>query len=154
MADTDDVEFSLGPPLEFLRPLWRLNHALERASHRMNKVLGLTAQQRFLLRCIGRFPGITPGDAARALHVDPGTVSSTVRRLEAKNLVRRSKDPTDSRRTTLGLTSKGRSLDRPEARSVEAAVERLLSASAPEEVGAALRLIERLVDFLDFEAVS
>ncbi len=149
MADTRNFGFLLEPSLEFLRRIWRLNHALERASLRMQKVLGLTAQQRFLVRCIGRFPEITPGDAARAMHVDPGTISATIRRLEAKKLLHRSKDSTDSRRAMLGLTAAGRAFDRPEPQSVEAAVEELLQTSAPDDVAVAMRLLERLVAILD-----
>jgi MarR family transcriptional regulator, organic hydroperoxide resistance regulator len=149
VLDRNEGEFSLGPSLEFLRRLWRLNHALERASYRMDDALGLTAQQRFLLRFIGRFPGIAPGDAARALHVDPGTVSSTIRRLEAKKLVTRKRDTTDARRIALRLTAKGRAMDQPDERSVEAAVERLLRTSSPSEILAAEKLIDRLAEILD-----
>lgn len=150
MADRGDgADFPLGPPLEFLRRVWLLNHALERASHRMDRALGLTAQQRFLLRCIGRFPGITPGDAARVLHVDPGTVSSTIRKLESKGLVRRGKDPGDSRRVTLGLTKRGRALDEPAAGTIEAAVIALLDLSRPEDIATAISVIERLCALLD-----
>lgn len=147
-----DVAFPLGPALDFLRHLWRLNHALERASGRMARQLGLTAQQRFLLRCIGRFPGITPGDAARALHIDPGTVSSTIRRLESKGLVVRRKDPADRRRVTLGLTKAGRTLDQPAALTVEAAVEALLSRSRAAEIDATTATLARLVVLLGDEA--
>lgn len=147
-----DVAFPLGPALDFLRHIWRLNHALERASRRMDKQLGLTAQQRFLLRCIGRFPGITPGDAARALHIDPGTVSSTIRRLESKGLVVRRKDPADSRRVTLGLTKAGRMLDQPEAHTIEGAVEVLLFKSGSPEIDATTATLERLVVLLDEDA--
>lgn len=143
-----DSDYPLGPPLEFLRRIWRLNHALERASRRMDKELGLTAQQRFMLRCIGRFPGITPGDVARVLHLNPGTVSSTVRRLENKGLVRRRKDAADTRRTTLGLTHKGRELDVPAAETVEAAVEALLGNTSPGDVEVAVSVVDQLASLL------
>ncbi|MFO0675472.1 MAG: MarR family transcriptional regulator [Polyangiaceae bacterium] len=144
--------FEMGPPLEFLRRLWRLNHALERVSHRMERTLGLTAQQRFMVRCVGRFPGIAPGEVARALHLDPGTVSSTLRRLEEKGLVRRDKDPDDSRRTSLHLTARGRRFDAPTERTVESSVQRMLDATSAADISRVVTLLDRLAILLDEEA--
>src|SRR5512147_2990729 len=95
----------LGPTLDFLEHLWRLNHALERLSGRMTKVLGVTAQQRLVIRCIGKFPHITAGQLARLLHLDPGTVSATLRRLEAQGVLVRRRDRRDRRCVMLRLTS-------------------------------------------------
>ena len=124
-------EFPLGPALDFLQRLWRLNHALERLSGRMEKKFGVTAQQRLLIRCVGAYPGMTAGQLASVLNVDPGTVSAALRRLEQKQLVERRRDPVDSRRVALGLTPLGRALDTPAVGTVEAAVAELL-ASTPE----------------------
>jgi DNA-binding MarR family transcriptional regulator len=99
--------------LEFLQVLWRTSHALERRSRRMEKAIGLTAPQRLVVRFLGRFPGVTAGQLARALHVDPGTLSASLRRLEGRGLVERRRDPADTRRVTLGLTREGRALDVP-----------------------------------------
>ena len=147
----DDAAFPLGASLDFLRHLWRLNHALERASLRMDRRIGLTAQQRFLLRCIGRYPGITPGDAARVLHVDPGTVSSTIRRLEGKGLVARRRDPADRRRVTLGLTPAGRALDGSDPRTVEGAIDKLLAQATGAEIDATVATLVRLERLIDEE---
>jgi MarR family transcriptional regulator, organic hydroperoxide resistance regulator len=142
-------DYPFGPPLEFLRRIWRLNHALERTSHRMLGQLGLTAQQRFLLRCIGQFPGITPGDVARALHIDPGTVSATLRRLENKGLAKRRKDPADQRRAVLGLTPAGHALDGPAEGTVETAVATLLATTSVDEIQITLRVLARLATLLE-----
>lgn len=155
MAEPDhELRFPEGSALDFLRRVWRLNHALGRASRRMDRALGLTAEQRFLLRYVGRFPGLTPGDAARALHVDPGTVTSTLRRLEDKGLVERGRDPEDSRRSPLHLTRKGRRMDTPAPATVEAAVDTLLLEVPPAELATAVAVIERLVELLDAEDAS
>ena len=106
------VPLRLRGSLDFLQCLWRTSHALERRSRRMEKAIGLTAPQRLVLRVLGRFPGMTAGQLARALHVDPGTLSASVRRLEARGLVERRRDPVDTRRVTLGLTRQGRALDK------------------------------------------
>jgi MarR family transcriptional regulator, organic hydroperoxide resistance regulator len=126
------VDYPLGPGLDFLQRIWQLNHALERISIRMEANLGVTAQQRFILRCIGKYPGITAGHLAMLLRVDPGTVSASLNRLEKKGLLDRRRDPKDKRRAVLGLTAKGRSMDRPANGTVESAVERFLAATPAE----------------------
>lgn len=123
-----DRRLHLPPPLDFLQHLWALNHALERTSLQMKRRLGITAQQRLLIRCIGQVPGLTASHLARVLHLDRGTVSVGLRRLEAMRLVTRRRDPSDRRRVSLDLTRRGRALNRPEAATVESAVERLIAA--------------------------
>lgn len=143
--------YPLGPALDFLKRLWQLNHALERVSSRMEKRLGVTAQQRLILRCVGKYPGITAGHLATLLHVDPGTVSASLGRLESKGLLERRRDARDKRRVSLGLTAKGRALDRSTSGTVESAVERLLSSAPAAQVAAMGRVTERLTRLLDEE---
>jgi DNA-binding MarR family transcriptional regulator len=142
-------DFPLGPALGFLQRLWRLNHALERLSSRMEKRLGVTAQQRFLIRCVGTYPGMTAGQLAAVLHVDPGTVSAALRRLEQKGLIERRRDPADSRRVALGLTRKGRALDAPAAGTIEQAVEELLASGSAGNAESAIAMIEGLTSLVD-----
>jgi len=142
------ADFPLAPHLDFLRRVWRLNHAVEVVSHRMSKELGLTAQQRFMLRCIGSFPGISPGDVAKILHIDPGTVSSTLGRLEEKGFVQRRRDLDDTRRVLLELTPKGRERDKPLGGTLESAVVELLAHSEAEEISSTLRVLERLAELI------
>ena len=148
--DAPDVP-ALGPALEFLQHLWHLNHALERLSLQMERRLGVTAQQRFVIRCVGKYPGMTAGRLARVLHLDPGTVSAALRRLEAKGVLARRRDPADMRRVTLGLTAAGRALDRPAAGTVEHAVERLLERKDGRVVGVTTALLRQLVGLLEDE---
>ena len=148
MTPPGSGDFPLGPALDFLRRLWRFNHALARLSTRMEKRLGITAQQRFVIRCVGAYPGMTAGQLAAVLHVDPGTVSAALRRLEQKGIVKRRRDPADSRRVALGLTRKGRTLDVPTAGTIEESVEELL-AREPAEAETALSMIELLSSLLD-----
>lgn len=154
MKHTDDnarAAYPLGPALEFLQHLWHLNHALERLSSRMERTLGITAQQRLVIRCVGKYPGMTPGQLACVLHLDPGTVSAALRRLERRGALVRRRDPRDKRRVTLGLTAAGRALDRPAAGTVEHAVERLLDTAGGPEVGATTGLLSQLIVLLENE---
>ncbi len=135
-----------------MRLLLHVGHGLERLSLRMESRLGVTAQQRLVLRLIGRHPGITPGRLAERLHLDPGTISAIVRRLEAKKLVRRGSDPRDKRRTTLGLTEEGRALDRVVPGTVESVVERVLAADREGRIRATETLLTDLARALEQEA--
>lgn len=145
------ASYPLGPALDFLQRLWQLNHALEKVSSRMEKRLGVTAQQRLVLRCVGKYPGMTSGQLASLLHVDPGTVSASLSRLESKGLLERRRDPRDKRRASLGLTAKGRALDRPAKGTVEYAVERLLEGARAEELSGMVKIVEHLTSLLGEE---
>lgn len=121
------AELPLEPALDFLQHLWELNHAMERTSEQMERALGVTAQQRLLIRCLGKYPGVTGSQLALLLHLDRGTVSTSLQRLERKGLISKRRDPRDGRRVALGLTPKGRELDQPAPGTVEHAVTQLLA---------------------------
>ena len=149
--DEASASYPLGPALDFLQRLWNLNHVLEKISRRMEKRLGSTAQQRLILRCIGKYPGMTAGHLAMLLHLDPGTVSAALNRLETKDLLERRRDPRDRRRVTLGLTAKGRALDRPAPGTVEGAVERLLASTPAEQLQTMKAIVDQLTWLLGAE---
>lgn len=139
----------LPPTLEFLRRLWRINHAAERRSSRMQADLGITAQQRMTLRCVGFLGETSPGQLAALLHVDPGTLSTTLRRLEERGLLRRLRDDADNRRVRIWLTPQGERLDRPAAGTIESAVAQLLRTTDSSDLEAAVRVLERLATLLE-----
>ena len=142
-------DYPLAPSLAFLSRLWRLNHAMERVSLSMERTLGVTAPQRLVLRCVGKYPGITAGKLATLLHLDRSTVSVALRRMEAAGLVARRRDPRDARRATLTLTPRGEQLNRDEPLSVEGAVTALLAAASPEDLAATARTLDALAAHLD-----
>ncbi|MFO0627553.1 MAG: MarR family transcriptional regulator [Polyangiales bacterium] len=115
----------------------------------MEARLGVTAQQRFVLRCVGRFPGITAGHLASLLQVDRGTVSAALNRLERKGLITRRADPRDRRRVTLGLTPRGHALDRPQDGTVEDAASRAIAALPDEVLRAAEACLSTLTARVD-----
>lgn len=140
---------ALGPTLEFLTLIWELNHVLEISSSRLKRTVGVTAQQRMILRIVGKFPGIAAGQLASLLHVHPGTLSTALARLERRGLVTRQRDAHDKRRVFLGLTAKGRTFDAPAAGSVESAVARVLRGSPEADVASTRRCLRALVDELE-----
>ncbi len=146
--DVSDPAGTLTPALLFLREIWALNHAIEQTSMRMESALGVTAQQRMMVRVIGRFPGITGGEIAKLLHVDAGTISAAVRRLEARGLVKRKQDLEDRRRVSLALTAQGRRLDVATEGTVESAVEAVLAVTTEPEREGVRRVLVQLVEAL------
>lgn len=140
--EVDTVE--LGPALEFMRGLWRLNHALELMSCNMERTIGVTAQQRMILRCLGKSPGMTPSQLAALLLVDRSTISTALNRMERNGLLLRRTDRNDHRSVTLWLSARGKRLDRPANVTVESAVERLLFDSAPKDLLATERVMQSL----------
>ncbi len=143
-----DVQFPLEPALDFLQHLWELNHAMERTSLQMDRTLGVTAQQRLFVRCLGKYPGMTASQLAAVLHLDRGTVSASLQRLERRGLVTKRRDPRDNRRIALGLTAKGRAMDKPAPATVEHAVEQLLAKLGRARVEDAKAVIQHLSDGL------
>ncbi len=120
-------EASLGEALDFMKLLWRLDHALQTTSRRMAESVGVTGPQRLALRVVGRFPGITPGETAAVLRLHPSTVTVIVKGLERAGLVERSEDPSDRRRTRLHATAAGRKVSSATRGTVEEAVRRTLA---------------------------
>lgn len=142
----------MDPVLELLRTMWAVDHELHRLSKAMIGRLGLTAPQRLAVRLIGLEPRITPGRLAELLHLDPGTVTGIIKRLESAGLVSRERSGGDTRRVHLTLTAKGRILNRRRKGTVEAAVRRTLDGVSRGEVAAASRLLQRLARQLAAES--
>jgi DNA-binding MarR family transcriptional regulator len=142
----------LGPTLDFLAVLWELNHALEATSSRMQSELGVTAQQRMVIRIVGKFPRIAAGQLAALLHIHPGTLSTTLARLESRGILVRERDVRDARRIVLGLTARGRSFDVPAPRTVESAAARVLQRLSPRDLAATLRGLQVVIDELNADA--
>ena len=85
----------LGETLEFLRLIWAIDHGLQLASKRTETLVGVTGLQRLVVRILGRFPGLSAGQLAGLLHVDPSTLSGVFARLTARHLIDRRSDPRD-----------------------------------------------------------
>ena len=145
---------TLDPPLQFMRLLWELVHALEKTSKRMRRDLGVTGPQRLVVRVIGLCPGVAPGALARILHVDPSTMTGILQRMERQRLVRRSADRGDGRRIALHLTAAGTRIDSALSGTVEAAVREALAGSARDDTEAAGRLLAALIARMPSDALA
>ncbi len=139
---------SLGADLDFIRLLWEVDHGLNSASTRMRMRLGVTGPQRFAVRIVSRFPGISAGELASLLHVHPSTLTGVLDRLVRRGLLTRETDPRDGRRTLLRATAPGRRLDRLRRGTVEARVRAVLERLGPAQVAGARSALETLAGAL------
>ena len=139
----------LGRVLEFMRLLWALDHALQKTSKRMAATMGITGPQRLVLRIVARFPGISAGQLAAFLHVDPSTLTGVLGRLEHAGMIRRQPDRQDGRRALFRLTAKGRRLDDTTSGTVESAVRTALDQVANTELDAAKTVLRKLTESLE-----
>lgn len=122
--------------LGFMRLMWAVDHALQRASKQMNRVVGLTGPQRLVVRLLGKNPGMSAGDLAHELHLDPSTLTGILHRLEERRLIIREIDPGDARRLRLSLSSKGKQFVAPVAGTIESGVAKALKGRTAREVNA------------------
>lgn len=150
--DTSDTpprdRVELGQTLEFMRVLWELHHGLEKASRRMEASLGVTGQQRLVLRMIGRFPDASAGEIARILHVHPSTLTLLVRRLEKRGMLRRRRHPSDGRMLLFELTARGRAVDSRRSGTIESMIGSVLSGLGAVRVTASRNVLQALADRL------
>lgn len=72
--------------------------------------LGLTHPQYLVMLGLWENDGQTLGQLAKALHLEPATLSPLVKRLETSGLVTRSRRPADERAVEIRLTPAGREL--------------------------------------------
>ncbi len=110
----------------------------------MERELGVTGPQRLVVRLLDESPGTTAGALAQALHLDPGTMTGIIQRLQRDRLVRRAADPHDERRFLLALTPRGRQL----ATRRDGTIEGLVSEAAGKMSAADLRAAERVLESL------
>jgi len=149
MIRPEAPSYPLGHALEFLQRLWRVNHAMQRVSNRMSRDLGVTGPQRLVIRAVGKRPWLTASKLASMLHLDRGTISAALNRLEGKAVIERRADPLDGRIVTVGLTKTGQRLDRPTEHTIESAVEHLLRQIPASDRKATERVLAALAEALE-----
>jgi DNA-binding MarR family transcriptional regulator len=92
-------------------PLYAASRALIRAYAPLLEPFDLTyAQYLTLLALWSDEHDQTVGEIGRRLRLDSGTLTPLLKRLEARGLVRRHRDPADERRVLVSLTDAGRLL--------------------------------------------
>jgi DNA-binding MarR family transcriptional regulator len=145
MASSSDLPDSSTLPesLRLLSLIWSFDAALERTSLAMAATIGVTGQQRFLLRFVGLAPGITRDQLAHLISRDPAELQSVLDALLSKNLLTRS-----SGNEGFYLTGQGAVVNGVMTGTVEQAVSKALDEASPTERTSFRRLLERVLGHL------
>src|SRR6476620_1901423 len=69
---------------------------------------GLSYPQYIALMTVGEHGPLTVGQLGELMHLDSGTLSPLLKRMESAGLVGRARDPEDERRVLVSVTSAGR----------------------------------------------
>ena len=93
-----------------LLSLRQVNQAIYVHSKLLSKESGLTGPQLLVMKKIAEQVGPMAKNIARQVNQSPATVTSIIDRLEAKNLVQRTRSTDDKRRVELYLTEQGTAL--------------------------------------------
>jgi len=119
-----DQPLLLGNQLCFA--IYSTAHAFNRVYKPLLDRLGLTYPQYLVMLVLWEGDGLTVGDIGERLQLDSGTLTPLLKRLEAAELVKRTRSSEDERQVLIALTSRGLTL-RAKARTVPHAI---LAASA------------------------
>jgi DNA-binding MarR family transcriptional regulator len=107
MTDSDD-------PLRLDRQLcfavYSAAHAFAAAYRPVLDPLGLTYPQYLVLMVLWEKDAVSVKEIGARLHLDSGTLTPLLKRLEAAGYLRRSRDPVDERQLRVELTEAGRGL--------------------------------------------
>ncbi len=134
--------------LQLCFPLYAASRALTRTYAPLLEPFDLTYPQYLTLLAMWSSDGeSTVGDLGARLRLDSGTLTPLLKRLEARGLVERRRDPADERRVLVSLTESGDRLQDDLAHVPGALVERV---GMSVEDGIALRaLLDKLLVSLD-----
>jgi MarR family transcriptional regulator, organic hydroperoxide resistance regulator len=139
LAERADDDGSVMPLLGLA--FWRMKHAFERE-------VGISAATWFLLAMLIDEDGISQGEVSQRFEVDPSRITRLAQRLEREGLLRRERDPEDSRVVRLHATEGGRRLIESRQERREGFEERIREEFSKEELAEfrrALGVVARLM---------
>jgi DNA-binding MarR family transcriptional regulator len=87
--------------------VYAANHAFAAAYKPLLEPLGVTYPQYLVLLILWEQQGRTVKEIGARLHLDSGTLTPLLKRMEAAGLVRRQRDAKDERQVRIQLTPKG-----------------------------------------------
>src|ERR1700736_5177638 len=96
-------------------------HAFNRVYKPLLDRLGLTYPQYLVMMVLWERDGVPVKDIGERLFLDSGTLTPLLKRLEAAQLIKRTRSAEDERQVLIALTSKGQAL-REKARTVPQAI--------------------------------
>jgi MarR family transcriptional regulator, organic hydroperoxide resistance regulator len=124
-----DLPLLLGNQLCFA--IYSTAHAFNHVYKPLLKKLGLTYPQYLVMLVLWEADDLSVKDIGERLFLDSGTLTPLLKRLEAAELIKRTRSTEDERHVLIALTSRGRAL-REKARAVPHAILAALACSLTE----------------------
>ena len=125
----------------------KVHKAMRAQFNRLLKPYGVTVQQFEIMKFLGKNNGITAAQMVEILVSDSSTIMSTMKRLEAKNIITRRPDERDRRNKLNYLTEQGKSILKDILEVVARYDQQVIKHCAPEELETFSRVLSRLYDF-------
>ena len=91
-------------------PIYAASNLIVKAYRPFLTPLGLTYPQYLVMLVLWEKECVSVGDLGQILHLDSGTLTPLLKRMETSVLINRSRDPNDERRVLISLKDKGRDL--------------------------------------------
>lgn len=126
---------------EFQTAFWAAKRAMAEATESAFHRHGVRSGQQWILRCLWKEDGLTPGEIARRLELSTPTVTKGAMRMEATGLVDRRPDPKDARLVRLFLSARGKELEVTIAKEMRELARRSLATLEPDECVALVRYL-------------
>ena len=121
MARKSSADFPLRLDNQICFAVYSTAHAFNRVYKPLLDKLGLTYPQYLVMLVLWERDGGRVLDIGERLFLDSGTLSPLLKRLEAADLIKRTRSTEDERQVMIALTSKGEAL-REKARTVPLAI--------------------------------
>jgi len=98
--------------IALFRAMMFVHHDLHGLARKVGARFGLLSAELNVIDILGKFGTTTMGELSRRTFISPANTTRTVKNLEARKLVARSRDGKSDRIVTVALTPKGNSLFR------------------------------------------
>ena len=98
--------------VDLFRNLMRARHLMYKKASDVAASIGLHAAEMNVIDILGKFGPISMGRVSRETFISPANTTSTVKKLEQADLVKRSRSEISDREVTVSLTAEGRRIFR------------------------------------------
>ncbi len=119
-ALSDDLDDPLRLDRQICFPLYAATNLITRLYRPILAELGLTYSQYLVMLVLWEQAPLSVSALGERLHLDSGTLTPLLKRMETAGLVTRTRDSADERRVLIALTAKGDALREPARKVPEA----------------------------------
>lgn len=134
--------------------LRRIIRATDLHSRALGKETGLTTPQLVVIRSIREMNAPTVSDVARAVSLSQATVTTILKRLESKGLIKRERSLTDRRAVIVQLTPAGKTLWKTAPEPLQYSFTERFKALASWEQHSIVAALERVAAMMDAQQLD